>query len=616
MTASAARAGRDPSPASSTDAGDHSAPGAPGAPGVPGVPGVPGAADSAAPATATPRTDGLAGDASTPPGADPVPALAALAPARVPRQVGKWTVAVSIAIGALMATIDTSIVNVAMPQIRSDLGASLQEITWVTTAYMIAMVLVMPLTGFLGSFFGQKRVYLASLVLFTIGSVLCGTARSLEMLVLWRILQGFGGGALQPTQQAILRQTFPPEEQGMAMAVFSMVIMVGPAVGPVLGGWITDNYSWPWIFFVNLPVGVLGIYLTFRNVQEPADVLVANRARAAVARKHLDWAGIALMAIAIGALQYVLEEGPSEDWFDSTRILIGTYIAGFGLGAFVIRELTATAPVVDLRMFRDATFASGTVIGGVVFAMLMGSMFLLPVFTQEMMGFSSTEAGIMLLPRTIAMMIASPLVGRLYNQIRPSWLVALGLVLTAFGCWLQADINLATSTAELRLPLAITGVGFAFLFVPLTTAALSNVARHELASAAGVNSFVRQVGGSIGLSIFANLFTTYSHHAATGLAQNVSVLRPEVAAQTMASRAAMIGHGLTPELAGAMTQKMIAGRAVLQGTVIGFDKTFVLQTIAFFVVIPLLLFLRVKRTPAAGTAAAPEAPREVAMHLE
>ncbi|HEX8108682.1 MAG TPA: DHA2 family efflux MFS transporter permease subunit [Kofleriaceae bacterium] len=547
--------------------------------------------------------------------APPASGAGGLIPSHAPRQVGKWTVAISIALGSVMSTIDTSIVNVAIPQIRGELGASLQEITWITTGYMIAMVLVMPLTGFLGSFFGQKRVYLVSLVVFTIGSVMCGTARSLEMLVLWRIVQGFGGGALQPTQQAILRQTFPPAEQGMAMAVFSMVIMVGPAVGPVLGGWITDNYSWPWIFFVNLPVGVLGIYLTMRNVIEPADVLAANRARAAVARKHLDWAGIALMAIAIGALQYVLEEGPQNDWFDSTAILVGTYIAAVGLCAFVIRELTATAPVVDLRMFRDPTFASGTVIGCLVFAMLMGSMFLLPVFTQEMMKFTATESGVVLLPRTIAMMVASPIVGRLYNQIRPAWLCAFGMVMTALGCWMQADINLATSSADLRLPLAVTGIGFAFLFVPLTTAALANVARHELAGAAGVNSFVRQVGGSIGLSIFANLFTNYSHRAAAGLAENVSILRPEVAAQAMMTRSTIMSHGMGPDAASALTQQSIAGRTLLQGTVIGFDKTFLLQTIAFVVVIPLLLFLRVKRTKAAQ-GPAPEAPREVAMHLE
>ncbi len=520
--------------------------------------------------------------------------LTPLAPTRP--QAGKWTVAVSIAFGSLMATIDTSIVNVAIPQIRGQLGASLQEITWVTTAYMIAMVLVMPLTGFLGSFFGQKRVYLASLVLFTIGSVLCGTARSLEMLVLWRILQGLGGGALQPTQQAILRQTFPPAEQGMAMAVFSMVIMVGPAVGPVLGGWITDNMSWPWIFFVNLPVGLLGIYLTWRNVHEPADVLAENRARAAVQRKHLDWQGIILMGIAVGAMMYVLEEGAGEDWFDSTKIVIATYIAGVGLAAFIIRELTAVAPVVNLRMFRDATFASGTAISGIVFAMLMGSMFLLPVFTQELMHFSATQSGVLLLPRTLAMMVASPFVGKLYNKTRPAYLVGAGLLMTAAGCWLQADINLNTSSSDLLWPLALTGVGFAFLFVPLTTAALSNIPRSELAGAAGVNSFVRQIGGSIGLSIFATLFTRFSSHAAAGLASNVTLLRPEVAAQAAMTKAALMMRGFSSDIAGALTQKTLAGRAVLQGTVIGFEKTFMLQTIAFVVVIPLLLFLRVKRT--------------------
>jgi DHA2 family multidrug resistance protein len=490
--------------------------------------------------------------------------------------VNKWVVAVSIAFGSLMATIDTSIVNVAIPQIRGELGASLQEITLVTTGYMIAMVLVMPLTGFLGNLFGQKRVYVASLVIFTAGSVLCGTARSLPMLVLWRILQGLGGGALQPTQQAILRQTFPPEEQGMAMALFSMVIMVGPAVGPVLGGWLTDSFSWPWIFFVNLPVGVLGIYLTMRNVHEPDDVRAENLARAQIAKKHFDYAGLALMTVAIGAMQYVLEEGASNDWFESTAIVVGTYIAVVAFIAFIIRELTAVAPAVDLRVFRDPTFASGTLVAGVVFAMLMGSMFLLPVFTQEMLHFSATQSGVVLLPRTIAMMIASPIVGRLYNKISPAILVGAGVIMTALGSWLQADITLMTSSNDLIVPLGITGIGFAFLFVPLTTAALSNVPRDELAGAAGVNSFVRQVGGSIGLSVFATLFTHYSTEATSAMATHITLLRPEVPADIDLHQA--------------------AGRVALQGTVVGFDKTFVLQCIACLVVLPLLFFLRVKRT--------------------
>lgn len=228
--------------------------------------------------------------------------------------------------------------------------------------------------------------------------------------------------------------------------------------------------------------------------------------------------------------------------------------------------------------------------------MLMGSMFLLPVFTQELMHFSATQSGVLLLPRTLAMMVASPFVGKLYNKTRPAYLVGFGLVTTALGCWLQADINLNTSAGDLLWPLALTGVGFAFLFVPLTTAALSNIPRAELAGAAGVNSFVRQIGGSIGLSIFATLFTRFSTHAAVGLASNVTLLRPEVAAQAYLTKASLMVRGFSSDLSAALTQKMFAGRAVLQGTVIGFEKTFVLQTIAFVVVLPLLLFLRVKRT--------------------
>ena len=511
-----------------------------------------------------------------------------------PRQVGKWTVALSIAFGSLMATIDTSIVNVAIPQIRGELGASLQEVTWITTAYMIAMVLVMPLTGFLGTFFGQKRVYIASLVLFTAGSMLCGTARSLEMLVLWRILQGLGGGALQPTQQAIMRQTFPLHEQGMAMAVFSLVIMIGPAVGPVLGGYITDNMSWPWIFFVNLPVGIIGIYMTWRNVYEPPDVLAANRVTAKKLRANLDWQGILLMAISVGLMMYVLEEGASEDWFDSTTIVVMTFFAVVFLLAFMIRELTAVAPVIDLRMFRDTTFASGTAISGLVYAVLMGSMFLLPVFTQEMMHYSATQSGYVLLPRTIAMMIATPIVGKLYNAVKPAFLVGAGLLFAALGCYLQADIALQTSAEQLIVPLGLTGIGFALLFVPLTTAALSSVPRDKLAAAAGVNSFVRQICGSIGLSIVANLFSTYSKEATAGLSANVTSLRPEVAADFAATRLGMLAHGMGPDIATAMAHKSFAGRAVLQGTVMGFDKTFILQAITFLVVLPLLYFLRVQ----------------------
>jgi DHA2 family multidrug resistance protein len=523
--------------------------------------------------------------------------VTAIAAYPVPAQpVNKWLVAVSIAFGSLMATIDSSIVNVALPNIRGELGASIQEITWISTGYMIAMVLVMPLTGFLGGFFGQKRVYLISMVTFVGASAMCGTARTLPALILWRVLQGLGGGALQPTQQAILRQTFPPEEQGIAMAMFSMVVMIGPAIGPVLGGWITDNYSWPWIFYINLPVGIIGIMMTAQNVHEPEDVRVAMRARAEIARKNLDIAGIVLMVIGIAALQYMFEEGPQEDWFDALEIKIAGFLAVVALIAFVIRELTATAPVVNLRLFKDGTFASATLIAFVMFGMLMGSMFLLPVFAQESLHYTATLSGIVLMPRTLAMMAMSPLVGRMYNRVQPAFIVGFGVILFAIGSYQLSHITLDTSSIDMIVPLIVTGAAFACLFVPLTTAALSHVERHQMADAAGLNSFVRQIGGSIGLTIFATMFTRYAVEAGHGLATHVTALRPEVTDHIARLQGALVSHGMSAASAKIFAMRVIGASIARQATVLSFDRVFLLQGVLFLIVIPILFFLRVKRT--------------------
>ena len=474
-----------------------------------------------------------------------------------------------------MATIDSSIVNVALPNIRGELGASIQEITWISTAYMIAMVLVMPLTGFLGGFFGQKRVYLTAMVLFVVGSALCGTARTLPALVFYRVLQGFGGGALQPTQQAILRTTFPPAEQGMAMALFTMVIMIGPAVGPLLGGYITDNYSWPWIFYINVPIGLVGIMMTIQNVTEPDDVRTANRARAEIARKNLDLAGIVLMVIGMAALEYFFEEGAQDDWFDAMEIRIAAVVAVVFLIAFVIRELTATAPVVNLRLFRDPVFASATTIAFVMYGMLIGTMFLLPVFAQESLHYTATLSGIVLMPRTIAMMICSPIIGRLYNKTQPALLVGFGVLLFAIGSYQLSHVSLDTSSTDLVVPLLVTGAGFAFLFVPLTTVALSKTPRHLMADAAGLNSFIRQIGGSVGLTIFATMFTHFTTEAHEAIITHLSVLRPEV-----------------QDALKSTSIYQLAGRAAEQSAALGFDRVFLFQGILFVGVIPLLFFLR------------------------
>jgi MFS transporter, DHA2 family, multidrug resistance protein len=510
-----------------------------------------------------------------------------------PEPVNKWVVTIAIAFGSLMAAIDSSIVNVALPEIRGTVGATIEEITWVSTSYIIATVLVMPLTGFLGSFFGQKRIYVLSLVLFVLGSALCGLARTLPMLVVYRAIQGFGAGALQPTQQAILRQTFPPKEQGMAMAMFAMVIMVGPAVGPTLGGYIVDHYSWPWIFYINLPIGVIGVLMTLRFVHEPEDVLVANRARAEVQKKNLDVAGIVLMCVGVSTLQYVLEEGQRDDWFDSPLITALTFVAAVSLSSFVIRELTATAPVVNLRIFRDRTFASATIIGGVMYAMLMGSMFLLPVFMQEVLGFDATQSGMTLMPRTIAMMLVTPFIGKLYNFIPPAVTVGVGAVLFVVGSYALSHITLQSGSADIIVPLVITGFGFACLFIPLTTAALTFIPRAELADGAGLNSFIRQIGGSFGLTIFATLLSNYSKRATASVSWNVTAARTDVTTRLQQMAAGLQMHGMGALDAKQTALRAMAGNVALQGTVLGFEKTFLVQGVAFLGVLPLLFFLRV-----------------------
>jgi MFS transporter, DHA2 family, multidrug resistance protein len=526
---------------------------------------------------------------------------AAAAPARAP--TNKWLVTVSVSFGTLMGAIDASIVNVALPHIRGAVGATVQEITWITTGFVIATVVVMPLTAFLGRFFGQKRVYMASLALFVVGSALCGTAGSLGSLVVYRALQGFGAGALQPTEQAILRQTFPPREQGMAMALFAMAVMVGPAVGPTLGGYIVDHYHWSWIFYINLPVGVLGLFMVWRFVHEPDDVRAANRAAAAAQKKNVDWQGIALMTAGLAALQYVLEEGQQNDWFDSRLVTGCALVAALGIAGFVWRELTAPAPAVNLRLFKDPVFTSGTLVGGVMFAMLMASMFLLPVFMQDMLGFTATQSGLALMPRVLSMMLFTPFVGRIYNRVSPRVLVAIGIVLVAVGSFNLSHLTLQAGSGTIVREIVIQGVGFSFLFVPLTTTALSNVPRTRLTDATGLNSLVRQIGGSVGLAVFATLLSRYQVHARHALAAHVTPESP-LAMQRLAQLQAGLAArgGLDPTSAKAAALAALNGQVSQQAAVLAFEKTFFLSAIVFLAVLPLLLFLKVNRSGAAGAA--------------
>ncbi len=519
----------------------------------------------------------------------------ALATPRRPT-TNKWLVTVSVSFGTLMGAIDMSIVNVALPQIRGAVGATVQEITWITTGFVIATVVVMPLTAFLGRLFGQKRVYLASLAVFIAGSALCGTAGSLEALVFYRALQGLGAGALQPTEQAILRQTFPPKEQGMAMALFAMAVLIGPAVGPTLGGYIVDHYHWAWIFFINLPVGVLGFVLVWRFVEEPEDIRAANRAAAVQQRKNLDWQGIALLSAGLAALQYVLEEGQRNDWFESRLIASCAAVALLALGGFAWRELTAPVPAVNLRLFKDPVFTSGTLIGAVMFAMLMASMFLLPLFMQEMLGFTATQSGLALMPRVGFMLLTTPIVGRIYNRVSPRLLVGSGIALVSLGSFSMGRMTLETTSGGIILPLIVQGVGFGLLFVPLATVALSNIPRTRLADATGLNSLFRQIGGSMGLAVFATLLARYQVHARHALAAHVTPENPLAVLRLAGLQANLAARGGF-DLASAKEAALAAlnGQVGQQAAVLSFEKVFLASGLLFLCVLPLLLFLKANR---------------------
>ena len=521
------------------------------------------------------------------------------------KPVNKWLVTVSITFGTLMGAIDASIVNVAVPHLTGSLGVTIEQITWVTTGFVIATVMVMPLTGFLARLFGQKRVYMVCLALFIIGSALCGMVRTLPLLVLFRILQGLGAGALQPTEQAILRQTFPPKEQGMAMALFGMAVVLGPAFGPTLGGYIVDNYSWPWIFYINVPIGIVSLLMVSRFVQEPEDVRAALHTMAIRQRKNMDWGGIALLFIGLGTMQYVLEEGNRNDWFQSGEIKIIALVAIVSLVALVIRELSARVPAVDFSLFKDVVFTSGTLIGAVMFAMLMAVTFLLPLFMQFLLGFSATQSGLALMPRSLSMLVVMPIVGRLYNKVSPRLVVAFGIVLFAYTAWQMGHYTLATSSRDVVQVLIIQGVAFSCLFIPLTTMALSTIPRHRLSDATGLNSLLRQTGGSVGLAVFATLLARFSTKARGDMLPHFSISSPAMASRMAAIQRMLQGRGLDAFTARQTAARMIDGQLRQQAMMLSFEKLFYLAGILFLCVLPLVFFLK-----------APKAGEKTDVHVE
>src|ERR1700679_2781638 len=382
-------------------------------------------------------------------------------------------ITVTVMLGVLMAVIDASIVNVALNTMAGNLGASVDEIGWVTTGYILSQVIVMPLNGWLTARFGRRNFYAAALAVFTIASFLCGTAGSVWVLVVYRVIQGIGGGALQPVAQAILFESYPPERRAGAVAIFGIGALVGPAIGPVLGGYFIDNFSWPLSFYVNVPIGIVATIMTFLYIRNPSYV---KRDTA-----PMDVVALGLLAAGLGALQYVLEQGQRLDWFSSSLVVNLTIFSVIAIAAFVIRELRVSNPLVDLRVFASRAFSAGNLIGIVSGFGLYGTALVLPLFLQNVLGFTPTDAGLALVPGAFATMLSLPLASRATRHADSRLLIAIGLAIFAVGAWWMGSLNQDAGYWDVFWPRALQGFSIGFLFVPLSTSTLSEIPNDRMA---------------------------------------------------------------------------------------------------------------------------------------
>jgi DHA2 family multidrug resistance protein len=404
----------------------------------------------------------------------------------------KWIITITVITASLLELIDTTIVNVSLPQIQGNLGATLTDAAWVVTGYSVANVIILPMTGWLGSFFGRKQYFLTSIIVFTIASFLCGNAHSLTELIGFRILQGIAGGGLISTAQAILLDTWPPEQVGTATALFGLGAIVGPTIGPTIGGYITDHAAWRWIFYVNIPVGCIAATCTYLFVKTTPSTGKG---------KPIDWWGIALLAISVGSLQTILEKGEDDDWFSATYIIILTVAAVLGLLLFIWRELSTEFPIVNFKIMRHRSFSAGMVTSFVLGVGLYGSTFVFPVFCQSLLGFSAQQTGEILFPGGMFTVVLMPFVGIMLNKGVPAQLMAaVGMVLFYIFSLMLSHSTLATGTSDFFWPLAMRGLALALLFVPLTTLAIGSLRGHEIVQGAGLNNMMRQLGGSFGIA--------------------------------------------------------------------------------------------------------------------
>jgi MFS transporter, DHA2 family, multidrug resistance protein len=503
----------------------------------------------------------------------------------------RWVIMTAVMLGTLMQMIDTSIVNVAIPKIEGSLGVTLDQVNWVATGYILANVIVLPMTGWLSSVFG-RRLYLAgSMALFTIASGLCGMSHSLTALVLFRIIQGIGGAALIATAQATMMEIFPPQQLPMVQAVYGLGVIVGPALGPTLGGWLVDNLSWPWIFYVNLPIGIVATIVAFTFMR---DSLYAHQGR-----HRIDVMGIFLLALGLGCLQALLDKGTREGWFDSTLIRWLAAGAGVGIVSFIIWELHVPQPVVNLRILRYRGFAAGTIFGTVYGFGLYGGIFVLPVFLQQVRQYTAMQTGLILLPAALISGLMMPLIGRLLSRFPARNLAAVGLLGSIVSAFMLRNLTLESGPEHIELPLIIRGASIGFTWLPLTLATLIRLQGPEIAQGTALFNLSRQLGGSAGIAYLSTfLGRRIDFHFAT-LSERVNVYNPAVQHLLPGLKGFLAGQGAPPGVASQQGWALLHQLVVGQAAIMSYEDVFVLMGYVLLATMPLLLlFEKGKAVPA------------------
>ncbi len=510
--------------------------------------------------------------------------------------INPWIIAITVTLATFMEVLDTSIANVALPHIAGSLSAGQDESTWVLTSYLVSNAIVLPLSGWLSSIVGRKNFYMGCVALFTVSSFLCGLAPNLATLIICRVLQGAGGGGLQPSEQAILADTFPPAKRGMAFAVYGIAVVTAPAIGPTLGGWITDNFTWRWIFFINIPVGIISLLLTSRLIQDPPFLR-----RRKLSETTIDYVGLGFVALGLGALQIVLDKGQREDWFESHFIVILSLIAAASLIFVVIWEWRHKDPIIDLHLFRDRTFAVSNLLMFMLGFALLGSTLLLPLFMQTLLGYTAEQAGLALMPGGFTIIVLLPLVGFLLSRYSPRWLLFFGLVVLSGSLFHMAGFDLGMDFKTAAVARMFQAAGMAFLFVPINTAAYAFLPREKNNAASGLMNLARNIGGSVGISLVTTLLDRRSQVHLNDLSRNLSSANPAYRSMLQGATQAMRAHGSSAAFATKQAYALIEGTVQRQATMLAYIDDFRLLGIAILLMVP-LVFLMKKGRPGGGIA--------------